>query len=98
MKLIKTEEIQGQTWHTYEVTTIAGALGDMETEWWTDKDWQKHKEDVAKMKADGTYGKEIVYEVMVMNYPVTDSKEVHTNPLESYSVDIFDFGKPVNNE
>ena len=42
-----------------KINTKIGQLGDLATEYWTDKDWEAWRKEVKRMKKDGTYMKPV---------------------------------------
>lgn len=40
---------------TYTCKSLKGSLGDFETEWWTEEDWERHRKYVEELKASGEY-------------------------------------------
>lgn len=90
MKVIREDD----TWITYEVECLNGALGDMATEWWTQEDWDKHEKRVEEMTAGGTYLQPYTAELTIMKNEKIDSNPNYvSNAVSSYSFEILDFGK-----
>jgi hypothetical protein len=58
-----------------------GYLGDFETEWWTEEDWRKYRQDVKRLKREGIFGKPITNTIIF--------KEIEG--LSNGGNDIFDF-------
>lgn len=50
---------------------------------------------IEKLKSNGEYGKEYTMDIEVIDDPIKDSVRISGSPVtETYSFDIFDFGKP----
>ena len=61
----------------YKVITLTsklGSLGDMETEWWTKKDWAAYRKRVKQMEKDGTLGQESTVTLMFKEMPSFSDK------------------------
>lgn len=68
-----------------------GYLGDFATEWWTEKDWEKHRKEVEEMKRDGTYGEEYEATITMSYHPILDIRISNgKSPLESYGMIFLD--------
>lgn len=72
-----------------------GYLGDFATEWWTQEDWDKHNKRVEQLKADGTYGKPWICDLLLKPHPEFDAPihPVSSKPMESYRIELIDFSK-----
>ena len=76
---------------TYRNILYKGQLGDFATEYWTQKDWDKHNQYVDKLKADGTYGEPWICELTLLHDPVFDEIQHPKNTtMESYEYKLID--------
>ena len=56
----------------YKVTVTKGIVGDMATEWWTDKEWAEHEAYITELKATGEYLKPVELTFNFMKLPEFD--------------------------
>jgi hypothetical protein len=77
----------------YEITCHKGYLGDFTTEWWTENDWNKHREYVKKLEESGEYGKEFKVNVKIQHDSLYDEPIKHSKVTESYRMDFIDMSK-----
>ena len=75
---------------TYKCKILKGSIpGDQCVEWWTEKDWDRHREHVAELKASGEYLKEEEVTLSLWGDPAFDDNKF--KPLKkSYSYTILD--------
>lgn len=77
---------------TKKVTVLQGVLGDLASEWMTDKDWEEHNKYVEELKAKGEYGKPVEIEVSWVYHPIWDAPRLaNSKPIQSFKFDILDF-------
>ena len=91
------------------IDDLEGYPGDMVTEWWTDEDWKKWKEDapnrerrnkeyIDKLKAEGRFGEEYYTSLFLVPNPMYDDPK-YGHPvkqgLDSYRFDVLNFGNDV---
>lgn len=76
----------------YKTTIKLGTLGDMQTEWWTQKDWDEHSIYVEKLKADGLFLSEKEVSVFIEDDLLYDMK-IENKPLMSYRFEMLDLNK-----
>lgn len=77
---------------TYRSLQYNGALGDFATEWWTEKDWENHRKEIEKMKADGTYMKPFISSMTMQHNPMFDEPNKPKGKM-SFSFEIMDMSK-----
>jgi len=75
---------------TYRNILYKGYLGDFETEWWTQKDWDNYYKDIKKLKIDGTYGEPWICELTLSNNPLFDNTSYKEQAMESYKMVLID--------
>ena len=73
---------------TYTIKYHKGALpGDQCIQWWTEKDWENHRQRVAEYTADGTLGNEVEVDLTLMHDPNWDTRQVKlTKESLSFSI------------
>lgn len=57
---------------TFKSKILKGAISPMTTEWWTEKDWEKHRKRVEELKASGEYLKEEEFSMTLVYHPLFD--------------------------
>lgn len=77
---------------TITVTVIKGSVGN--TEWWTQKDWDKHNKFVEECKLDGTYGQAIECNISFIPDPTFDDPIAIKGNIGDYRMEFID----LNNE
>lgn len=77
----------------FEITCHKGYLGDFTTEWWTEDDWDKHREYVRKLEESDEYGKEFKVNVKIQHDPLYDKSIKHSKSTESYRMTFLDLLK-----
>lgn len=84
---------------------VLGSLGDMQTEWWTDEDWDRWEKKCEEWIQQGVFGKEVEYFFLCnpqkeldwwKMMELEDKKEEHL-PKESYKFIIFDVSNESKN-
>jgi len=75
---------------TYTCKSLKGSLGDFETEWWTEEDWERHRKYVERLKASGEYLKETEVTVTLKYNPLFDSIPT---VMDSYEYVLLDLSK-----
>ena len=75
----------------YKAKVRLGALGDMSTEWWTQKDWDNHAAYVERLKLEGNYLKEEEITIKLMPCPMFDGI-TSTSKSSNYSFKMIDLG------
>lgn len=81
---------------TFKAKTYLGSLPEGgATDWWTQDDWDKHSAYVEKLKISGEYMKEVEYTVSMLSDAYKDEPKFFSGKtnIESYSLEIFDFGQ-----
>lgn len=63
----------------YCFKSFIGAIGDMTTEWWTEEDWKRHKENIKELRVSGEYGKEIEICYELEHCPALDDPQIIFN-------------------
>ena len=59
---------------TYQVIQYEGSIGN--TEYWTDEDWDNHREYVKKLEKEGRYLKPWICQISLMSNPLFDEVNV----------------------
>jgi hypothetical protein len=67
---MEAEKKEGFT--DYKATIRKGYLGDFGHEWWTEADWENHRQYVEEIKATGEYGKEVEITIRLKDNPIFD--------------------------
>ena len=79
-----------------KVKVKLGTVGDLATEWMTDKEvkafWEDHSKYVEQLKAKGDYLKEVEFTINIENDPFLDPPK-QGPPCESYRLDIINIGE-----
>jgi hypothetical protein len=81
----------------YTIPIVLGSIGDMQAEWMTKEDWDRHKEDVKRLKAEGKFGEIEEVTIHMVTHPLFDDK-LKTPAPESYRYDILDLSKKEKDE
>jgi hypothetical protein len=85
------------------ITDLRGYLGDLATEWWTDKDWEKwnagaeerekwNENYIKELKEKDEFGKEYDLEMHLQENSLFDTPKIG-QPIESYKMIFLDLSK-----
>lgn len=78
---------------TYTCKFLKGSLGDFETEWWTDEDWERHRKYVEKLKASGEYLQPQETTIIVSPNPTFDDTQLKRIGVGHYKFVLLDSSK-----
>lgn len=68
---------------TYKAKIVLGSLPEGgATDWWTEEDWEKHKQNVKRLEAEGRLGEEEEISITLKHFPAFDDCRV---PIQTTS-------------
>lgn len=76
----------------YNVTILKGSIPEVGLEYWTKEDWDRHSENVAKLKESGEYLKPQYIELIMEYNELYDKPNISESALP-YRFEVLDFSK-----